>query len=183
MSSGNEVDCIYNDFSKAFDTVNHSVLIEKLHTLFGIHGCLLDWFASYLTDRTQRVVISGFVSSEIIPTSGVPQGSHLGPLLFIMFIDDIKHCIRNSEFELYADDLKICKIVNNNTDQIQLQEDIDRITEWCRQNKMSLNTNKCYHIKFSRKFNKYNSSYNINGVDLAKVDEVKDLGIAIDTHM
>lgn len=183
MSSGMEVDAIYTDFSKAFDKVDHALLIHKLNNIFGIHGSLLNWFSSYLRNRKQRVVVNGFASKEIHPSSGVPQGSHLGPILFVMFIDDIKHCIIHSEFELYADDLKLSKTVQNVEDQVKLQEDLDRISDWCELNHMTLNSNKCSHIKFSRKFIKFSTCYHINGSVLNRVDEIKDLGIIIDSEM
>lgn len=100
-----------------------------------------------------------------------------------MFIDDIKKCILNSKFELYADDLKLSRTVLNSADQVRLQEDLDRVAEWCKLNHMSLNTNKCCHIKFSRKHNKFPSRYSINGAILKRVDQVRDLGVALDSEM
>jgi hypothetical protein len=183
LSNGKEVDAIYSDFSKAFDRVDHGLLIHKLGDLYGIHGSLLRWFQSYLTSRTQRVSVNGFLSVEIVPASGVPQGSHLGPILFVAFIDDIKYCIQNSNFELYADDLKLSSTVATYEDQAKVQDDIDRIAVWCHNNNMTLNLDKCYHIKFSRKYKKFDSQYTINNVVLKKVSTVKDLGLVIDSEM
>lgn len=183
MSNGKEVDAVYSDFSKAFDKVDHGVLLQKLETTFGVHGPLLKWFESYLVGRTARVVVNGHSSRSFAPTSGVPQGSHLGPVLFNMFIDDIKHSIRNSHFEMYADDLKLYRVVMTKHDESLLQEDIDRLCVWCEKNSMMMNVAKCYHVKFSRKKHKFDSSYKMNNQVLSKVSEVKDLGITIDSEM
>ncbi|CAH2088841.1 unnamed protein product [Euphydryas editha] len=100
-----QVDSIYTDFSKAFDRVCHSILCAKLENC-GIHGNLLRWVESYLCRRSQLVAIKGFTSSPVIITSGVPQGSHLGPLFFIIFINDLVDRL-SCPCLLYADDLKI----------------------------------------------------------------------------
>lgn len=110
-----QIDSVYTDFQKAFDKVDHRLLLNKI-SYNGIRGDLLRWFASYITNRTQIVVINGFKSNSIEVTSGVPQGSILGPLLFILYINDIKHCFKHSKFLLYADDLKIFKRICNDTD-------------------------------------------------------------------
>ena len=104
VASGNEVDAIYLDFSKAFDKVPHHLLLKKFETL-GIRGSLLTWFESYLKDRQQRVVIHGVCSDWLLVTSGVPQGFILGPLLFLVYCNDIPTCIEeNSTLALFADD-------------------------------------------------------------------------------
>lgn len=116
MDSGDQVDVIYTDFEKAFDKVNHLTLLSKLN-YFGLSSPLVKLFSSYLHDRVQYVCYGGFSSSEFRAYSGVPQGSNLGPLLFTIFINDISDCIRNCEYLLYADDLKmfrkvtVCQIV------------------------------------------------------------------------
>ena len=102
VDDGGKVHSIYTDFSKAFDRVNHNILLNKLK-IAGMGGTLLQWIGSYLTNRTQMVNVSGFKSIDIRVPSGVPQGSHLGPLLFNLFINDIQTCFKHSN----ADDFKI----------------------------------------------------------------------------
>lgn len=101
-----QVDAVYTDFQKAFDKVDHTLLMEKIG-FNGIRGNLLRWFASYIFNRTQKIVINRHESNSIVVKSGVPQGSVLGPFPFVLFINDIKHCFVNSHFLMYADDMKI----------------------------------------------------------------------------
>lgn len=183
ISSGKEIDVIYCDFKKAFDKVDHNILIKKLHEHFGIFGSLLQWFQSYLNGRTMTVNVNGHKSYEFTPTSGVPQGSHLGPILFLTFVDDIKHCILSSNFEFYADDLKLYKSVDSEISRQELQDDIGRLCTWCKDNLMELNREKCFHMKFSRKKVIFNTTYDINGFKLNQVTEIEDLGIIMDKEL
>ena len=105
VDNRSSVDAIYTDFSKAFDRVNHDTLLSKLNSL-GINEPLLSWFQSYLRGRTSKVVVSGYSSDPFPVNSGVPQGSHLAPLLFNIFINDIGQCLKNSTYILFVDDLK-----------------------------------------------------------------------------
>ncbi|CAH2097152.1 unnamed protein product [Euphydryas editha] len=129
VDKGNEIDAIYTDFSSAFDKVDHIILLNKLSQC-GIGPCLLKWIESYLHQRPQTVVVNGFESAEYIARSGVPQGSHLGPLLFLAFINDITTVIRHSKCSLYADDLKIYRTVGSNVDVQLLQADLDVIVNY-----------------------------------------------------
>ena len=105
---------IYFDFQKAFDSVNHDIILEKLKFQYGIDGLLLNFFVNYLKDRTQRVVICNEVSSDSKVISGVPQGSIVGPILFVLFINDITQCITpGTQIALYADDTKIWGPIKN----------------------------------------------------------------------
>ena len=150
IDSGHQVDVIYTDFSKAFDKVSHGILIGKLRA-YGITGSLLSWLSSYLTDRSFYVVVNGFRSSLRNISSGVPQGSHLGPVLFNFFINDIPNIFQFSATFMYADDLKLVKIIKSKDDASDLQSDLQRLVQWCQINKMHLNSSKCYHVKYTRK--------------------------------
>lgn len=184
VDSRSSVDVIYADFSKAFDLVNHSILLKKLAT-FGIGNNLLKWCGSYLSNRSASVVINGCNSSPYTMTTGVPQGSHLGPILFNVFINDIPDIIINSQCFLFADDLKLSRRVDNPNEAFKLQEDLDSLSRWCKQNHMTLNTNKCYHIRFSRK--KHNCckdvTYRIDDIPLKQVQQIRDLGILLDSEL
>ncbi|CAH2084880.1 unnamed protein product [Euphydryas editha] len=177
-----QVDSIYTDFSSAFDKVNHKLLIKKLEQ-FGIFGSLLNWFASYLSERKQRVVLRGYESPPYLSSSGVPQGSHLGPILFVVFVNDIVNSIKHCKCSLYADDLKIYRDIKTNSDVLLLQQDLDAIQNWCHDNLMILNTSKCYHMTFTRNRNILASKYSLNGVSLQKVDTIRDLGVQLDRKL
>lgn len=177
-----QVDTIYTDFSSAFDKVDHKILISKLK-LHGIDYTLLNWFDSYLSQRPQSVVINGFESRLFVARSGVPQGSHLGPILFLVFINDIVTYIKTSSVSLFADDLKIYKTINGMDDAISLQRDLDGIETWCKINNMSLNPVKCYQISFTRQKKPLNFPYSLNGTVLAKVEDIRDLGITLSSNL
>lgn len=172
-----QVDSVYLDFAKAFDSVNHSLLIYKL-SKFGLSGCSLKWISSFLSDRQLQVRIKGNLSEPFLATSGVPQGSHLGPLLFILFINDVANDLTTATILVFADDIKVSKRVLNLYDQICLQKDLDKIYLWSCLNKIKLNCNKCKFISFVRsKTNRLSFQYSINGLFLEKVDNIKDLGV------
>ncbi|CAH2098975.1 unnamed protein product [Euphydryas editha] len=181
VDSAGEVHAIYTDFRKAFDLVNHKLLMLKTEYM-GIHGSLLRWCESYLENRSQLVAVNGFMSYEIQVPSGVPQGSHLGPTFFLIFINDLTLCL-HSKMKLFADDLKIYRVINCQHDTRALQNDIDAVNSWCIRNGMSLNIDKCYHIKFTRKRNRFNCVYKINNINLTEVDCIRDLGVIIDSTL
>ena len=182
LDGGGEVHSIYTDFSKAFDRVNHAALLGKLEVL-GVGGSLLHWVASYLSDRSLIIKINNFRSSEIRIPSGVPQGSHLGPLLFNLFINDIHGCFKFSKFLCFADDLKCFISVSSTDDCKGLQSDLKRLVAWCSDNGMDLNPSKCHSLCLSRNRNKHDFDYHIDGVALSHVTTVKDLGITIDAAL
>lgn len=176
-----EVHAIYTDFSKAFDLVDHNLLVIKLGHA-GICGSLLRWCDSYLRNRSQLVLVRGFKSRGQIIPSGVPQGSHLGPLFFLIFIHDLCSKITSS-YKLYADDLKIYKTITSKDDVRILQIDLDNVNKWCNDNLMLLNPLKCQHIKFTRKKRPAQAIYSINGTNVNEVCVIRDLGVILDQRL
>lgn len=176
---GCQVDTVYTDFSKAFDSVNHNVLIHKLKC-FGFHSSMLRWISSFLRNRVQLVKLDSIHSNPFHCCSGVPQGSHLGPLLFIMFINDITSVLSYSQCLLYADDLKLFLSISSINDCIKLQSDIDALSIWCKVNCLHLNIAKCNVTTFSRSSNPIIHRYSIDSLYLTRVNKVKDLGVVFD---
>lgn len=183
LDQRSQVDVIYTDFAKAFDTVSHSVLLTRLHREFGFHSNLVQLMASYLQNRKQIVVVGGYFSKPFVATSGVPQGSNLGPLLFLLFIDSITKEINSSRYLLFADDIKIYARIDHVNDCSKLQEDINNIFKWSTSNKLSLNINKCNVLTFTRKKETIIYQYNIGGAVLERVNEVRDLGVVFDSKL
>jgi hypothetical protein len=176
-----QLDAVYTDFSKAFDRVNHGILLQKLAAL-GIIGKLYEWLKSYLTGRMQIVSVNGFESGPVLVTSGVPQGSHLGPLLFTVFINDLSANLGCNHL-LYADDLKLFTRIGGPEDCLRLQADLTTLHEWCFRNDMSLNVDKCYTISFTKKKKKQCFQYSINSSVLKRVTTIRDLGVTLDSEL
>lgn len=181
FSRRGQVDSIYTDFKKAFDKVNHSLLCTKL-SCYGVHGSLLRWVESYLHKRSQLVAIGGYQSSPVLIDSGVPQGSHLGPLFFIVFINDLIHRL-SCRCLLYADDLKVFHSIETDNDCALLQRDADAISEWCHANNMYLNVSKCFIITFTNKKAYIKNKYKLEGQVLERKTVAKDLGILFDQKL
>ena len=148
VHQGCGVDVVYTDFSKAFDKVPHKGLIYKLRA-YGIEGEILYWITGWLVDRLQRVVINGTTSEWKLVTSGIPQGSVLGPLLFVLFINDLSDNIIH-HIKLYADDSKIIAIIESDADAENLQADIDKAVEWSNTWCMPFNEKKCTVMHIGR---------------------------------
>ena len=187
-------DVIYFDFAKAFDSVNHDLILLKLKNKFGIDGRLLKFITDYLRDRQQQVLISGKFSSMKNARSGVPQGSILGPLLFIIFIDDIAGGISpGTHLSLYADDTKIWRQIFSDTDILRLQKDIDYLHDWSLSNKMRFHPDKCKVLSVTGKVSEalsllsvlpfYNFIYSMGGISLDYVEFEKDLGVIVTRNL
>ena len=175
------VDVVYLDFAKAFDSVSHQKLLHKL-SCYGISDLLLRWIQSYLNGRDQFVKVGDSCSTITAVTSGVPQGSVLGPLLFCLFINDIVEVIRHCEIVLYADDVKLFMNVQDLVDYSRFQEDLDRVFEWSKANQIYLNTSKCSVLHLLSKKNR-NFQYYFDGIPLPSVSSQKDLGVYIDPDL
>lgn len=182
LERGCQMDVIYTDFSKAFDRVDHGILPIKLR-LFGFSDHMVHWFINSLTDLTQQVRLGNARSQIINVCSGVPQGGHCSPLLFLAFINDIATCFRYCHFLLFADDLKFYRTVLTPDDQWLLQSDLNRLYDWCVNNNLFLNINKCNFISFHKRFKKVESSYVIERTPLQYCDTIKDLGIYFDDQL
>lgn len=181
IESGNQIDVLYTDFLKAFDRVDHRILIEKLKQ-FDLNEKVIKWIWSYLRNRSLNVKIGSCVSSSFETFSGVPQGSHLGPTLFTMFINDLAGRVNaeNVHILLFADDTKSYAIVNNENDAARFQSSIDQLNNWCIENKLPLNVSKCKIMSFHRKENPHINNYVIGNENIERVDEIRDLGIILD---
>lgn len=182
MDSLAQVDVIYTDYSKCFDRIDHVTLMHKL-SLAGIHGDLYRWFCSYIENRSQAVVLQGFTSFWVTIPSGVPQGSLLGPLLFVLFINDIGTCFQKSKILLFADDMKVLKLVRRVSDVIDLQADLTRFESYCEINKLDLNVSKCFYMVFSRKNSIIDQGYVLRNQRLLRVNEIRDLGVIHDNKL
>jgi exonuclease III len=138
LEKGSEVDVVYLDFAKAFDKVDHKILLTKLER-YGIWGKLLTWIRSFLTERTQIVSVEGSFSGESRVVSGVPQGSVLGPLLFLIHLTDIDSNITSSTVSSFADDTRVLMEIKDPNDSNELQSDLDKLYAWATENNMFFN--------------------------------------------
>lgn len=173
QDSGQPVDVIYLDFEKAFDRVPFKRLLYKLEH-YGVRGKLLSWITGFLTKREFQVRVGGALSNKRAVRSGVPQGSVLGPLLFLLYVSDMPDCVQSNVCS-FADDTKIysCPFEAGGV----LQEDLFRVESWCDTWLMSLNANKCAVLHIGA--NNPNHNYILKGVQLAAVKQQRDLGVVI----
>ena len=167
-------DIIILDFSKAFDTVPHNKLLYKLQT-YGIDGNVLKWITSFLTKRKMRVVVDGETSEYASVESGVPQGTVLGPLLFLCYINDLPDCV-SSQVRLFADDCLLYRPIKNQSDHIALQKDLQNLTSWANTWGMSFNAKKCYLLRSRSKSSFF---YTIKDSILQQVKNSPYLGVTI----
>ena len=177
----NYTDAIYFDFKKAFDTVPHNELLYKLWML-GITGPLWHWFKNYLSNRNHFVSVENSSSSTLPVISGVPQGSVLGPLLFLIYVNDIPSSIHKSSVYLFADDTKISKVICNLSDSLDLQSDIDSLLHWCLRWNMSIHSGKCVAIRFGHSL-KDSPSYSTNNTTIQPSTKHRDLGLILSSDL
>ena len=166
------------DMSKAFDKVSHTALINKLRQ-YKIGGPLLQWFASYLHGRQQRVTILGAISSKKPVCSGVPQGSILGPVLFLLYVNDLPDAVTNSSVACFADDTKVFRRVDSITDAMLLQEDLNNLESWSNSCGLVFNEEECKSLSITRCNEPIIYPYKIKGKQLTSTPTEKDLGIWI----
>lgn len=178
LELGFNVDTIYLDFSKAFDKVDHGVLMQKLYKI-GIRGKLGKWIYSFLHDRHQVVVVDGNKSEYASVISGVPQGSVLGPLLFLIMMGDIDDDILYAFLSSFADDTRTSKEIKNLIDSFKLQHDLNKIYEWADHNNMEFNNSKFEHLQYGKNEDLHAETYYMtsNGRKIEKKQHVKDLGV------
>ena len=169
----------------AFDTVNHDILLDKMYH-YGIRGVAYDWFCSYLKDRHQCVEFNGVTSSVINMKCGVPQGSNLGPLLFLLYINDLAFVSPDLFSILFADDSNFFCTGSNLSYVIDIvNREVCSVVNWLNSNKMSLNIDKTHFMIFKPKRKKIDDSFDIvvNGSKIDKVKSTKFLGVIIDSEL
>ena len=177
-----QVDSIYIDFSKAFDSININRLLDKLWN-FGITGTLHNWFQSFLLYRKQSVRYADAKSSFVNALSGVPQGSHVGPILFIIYINDFTESPKFANALCYADDVKLFAKITNPFEASKLQRDLTNFESWSHDNGLTINIGKTSVISFyrGRSFIYYDYKLLNNRVD--RVNTIRDLGVIFDTTL
>ena len=174
-------DAVYTDLPKAFDSLSHPKLLHKLKA-YGLEINTFNWIKAFLCGRRQRVVINSAYSSWLSCTSGVPQGSVLGPLLFLIFINNLPQVVKYSNILLYADDAKVMKMIANCLDSIHLQIDLNSIGLWCNTWQLALNVAKCFTVRFGLT-DRPVFSYSFYNSEITLVDCVTDLGVIFNSHM
>ena len=173
---------IFFDLQKAFDTVDHTILLKKLHN-YGIRGVMFKWLSSYLNDRKQYTVVNKVASDIGSISSGVPQGSVLGPLLFLVYVNDISQALPDEDPKLFADDTNLF-LVGHDLKQLEAHANncLSALDTWFKANKLSLNTDKtCYMCIASKSYDKAATAVNLHiNVPINRVTSCKYLGVTID---
>jgi hypothetical protein len=182
LEQGGQIDVLYTDLEKAFDKVPHNLLIKKLSS-YNIHPVIIAWIKAFLSNRRQRVRVNDLFSEWVKVLSGIPQGSILGPLLFIIYVNDlVDACDSSSELYLYADDAKLYRCISHQSDQYLLQQDINKLNDWIKRWLLKLNIDKCKIASYGRHIS-LDTNYNIDNVKIEKVNTIKDLGVVFDTRL
>ena len=186
LNNKKTVDVIYIDYRRAFDSIVHNKLLIKLRG-FGVDGLLYNWIEAFLYNRTQRVCIENCLSDPIPVTSGIIQGSVLGPILFILYVNDVASFINCSvDLVLFADDLKLFSSFDfsfSNSQSVDLQAIIDNIYTWSCLWQLTVNTDKCTSLRLSNQPSATASHYCINNIQLSHTSNTRDLGIIIDNKL
>lgn len=178
-----QVDVLYTDFTKAFDRVDHAILIKKMKKLTFDPG-FIKWIASYLDGRLMKVKINNSFSNTYTMQIGAPAGSVLGTVLFLIYINDLPSIFENyCKVLLYADDCKLAMKIKNEDDARKFQAEIDKLDNWCIKNKLELNISKCAVLNINRTKNKIEKTYKLNVHNIKRESEFRDLGIIIDEKL
>ena len=184
MENKNSTDCVYMDYQKAFDKVPHGRLLAKLEA-YNLSSEVINWIKECLTNRSQCVEVNGKASEWLPVTSGIPQGSVLGPLLFLIYIKDLHDDI-NSDVYMYANDTKLYREIKTIEDQRILQKDLDTLTKWSEVWLLKFHPEKCYNLTIGIGEGE-ESSYHMmidNVKDkMTKIEEIKDIGVIIDSNL
>ena len=170
------IDVLYIDIAKAFDSVSHEKLIFKLEKC-GVRGKFLSWIRSFLRNRTQSVKTGEKISGATSVTSGVPQGSVLGSVLFLIYINDLVDVLSNCSVSIFADDSKLYFKADTDNDISAIQRDIDSIMTWCDEWQLTVAASKCNVLHIGRHNRKH--AYQMGGSQIPSVSSVKDLGIMV----
>ena len=179
VDKGLQVDAIYFDFKKAFDKVPHRRLLAKLEGV-GVKGQLLSWIKNWLTGRKQRVCVENQFSTWTETTSSVPQGSVLGTILFLIYINDLQNVV-NSDLSMFADDTKVFRVIKDKIlDKSSLQEDINAMFQWSKDWLMEFNVEKCCTVTFG---NGQQNIYTLADITLESVNCQRDVGIQIPRNL
>ena len=179
VDEGHNVQAVYLDFSKAFDKVPHRRLLKKVEAS-GICPTITKWIKNWLTGRKQRVVVRGTESRWRPVTSGVPQGSVLGPILFLIYINDLEENV-SSKVLKFADDTKIYRSMQSHQDQLMLQQDINTITDWSQKWQMEFNKEKCHLLSIGRSQN--STPYTMESTVLSFSTAERDLGVVVQQNL
>jgi len=185
IDNGLSVLGIFLDLSKAFDMVNHNILLYKIQH-YGIRGNIYKWFQTYLTNRSQVTFVNNTHSNPLTVKLGVPQGSVLGPLLYLLYVNDISHVLDHDDnsIRLFADDTNIFIVGNNINDiKCRAQTSLQLLYDWFSKNNLRLNIAKTCYTLFSKRIKDQNLFIQLEGSPIPQVDEVKYLGVLLDKDL
>lgn len=189
IDKGNLIGVCMIDLKKAFDTVNHDIFLQKLK-MYKIGKPCIKWFNSYLSGRTQCTAIEGTLSSFSKITCGIPQGSIIGPLAFLIYINDLPNCMSHCKVNMFADDTGMYYASNSIDDIVKcMNYDLNNGNNWLQSNKLTVNADKCEFMligsrqRLANIKESDNLKININGVDIKRVHECKHLGVIIDDNL
>ena len=176
------MDCIYLDLKKAFDKVPHKRLLWKLKTIGGLRGTIWKWMEDYLHGREMRTVVRDEKSDWKLVTSGVPQGSVLAPIMFLIYVNDMIEGV-SSYMSLFADDAKLLRKISNQEDCKELQKDLERICNWSKRWEMEFNTKKCHLLEMGKSEVRPTYTYKMGDAVILRESEEKDLGVYIQDNL